>query len=440
MKKILLLCSMIVMYCFSVKAQTLTASPTTVDSDGEVTFTAQNESVIGHITIFNSAGVSPTSQITIAPVSGSDTYWNTFSQNIGSKFKCKFTNQTTSNITVNVTISATVNNDNTGTQNTSWSTVIAITVKGKVTTPTTYYNDAKSAIFYNNTCATGYGSDPYTYIVPANRYSSTISKADANNKAQTDINNNGQTIANQNTTCKLLYYNTAVSQNFTPACSVGYQAPNSSVNYLVPAGKYKSTVSQANADAQAQTDINANGQTFANNTCKLVYKSTAITGNFQKNDCGTGYAGSMVSYTVPAAQFTSLVSQADANNQAQTYLSANGQIYANANGSCTKINTITFNVLTTYSSPTYFMIFVDGMNISGSRVTAAQNVINPVSNNGVPANSNSTVVMQVTSGHVPTSAYIQCFWGRINGVISGNNITFTGANLSVTQTADCVIN
>ncbi|PRD46270.1 DUF5977 domain-containing protein [Sphingobacterium haloxyli] len=38
----------------------------------------------------------------------------------------------------------------------------------------------------------------------------------------------------------------------------------SDVTYIVPAGKYTSTVSQEDADAQAQDDIDANGQSFAN--------------------------------------------------------------------------------------------------------------------------------------------------------------------------------
>ncbi|WP_109607649.1 DUF5977 domain-containing protein [Mucilaginibacter oryzae] len=438
MKKILLFCSLI-LSCYLSSAQTLTASPTTVESGSEVTFTAQNESVIGHIIAFGLASIPPTvTQVSISFVSGSDTYWSAFSPTVGSKFKCKFVNNTTTNQTVNVSVTGTVNNDNTGSQNTNWGSVIAITVKPPATTPTTYYNDAKSAVFYNNTCASGYGSDPYTYLVPANKYSSQISKADANNKAQADINANGQTKANQNTTCKLLYYNVAASQVFTPSCSVGYVSSSPTVTYTVAAGAYKSTISQADADSKAQAEIAANGQGYADGTCKFVYKSAAVTGNFTKNDCGTGYVGSTVTYTVPVGQFTSTVSQADANSQAQNYFNANAQAYANANGSCQQVVNASFDVVSTYPDPpsgssTYFIIFINGTNVSGSRGTAPQNQHNTVAASGIIPNSNSTVVVQVTSGHMPTTPTLSGFWGLRNGTISGNTITFTGVNLTASS-------
>lgn len=68
-------------------------------------------------------------------------------------------------------------------------------------TTTTYYNVAKSAVFVKNNCPPG--SDPTTvvYSVPANKYSSTISQADADAKAQTEINANGQNKANTEGTC-----------------------------------------------------------------------------------------------------------------------------------------------------------------------------------------------------------------------------------------------
>lgn len=53
-------------------------------------------------------------------------------------------------------------------------------------------------------------------------------------------------------------------------CSPGYSG--SQVIYTVPGGTYTSTVSQAEADAQATDDINANGQNYANThgTCVIA--------------------------------------------------------------------------------------------------------------------------------------------------------------------------
>lgn len=70
------------------------------------------------------------------------------------------------------------------------------------TTPT-YYNVAKAANFIKNDCPPGSDAQEttITYSVPANKYSSTISQADADAKAQAEINANGQNKANTEGTC-----------------------------------------------------------------------------------------------------------------------------------------------------------------------------------------------------------------------------------------------
>jgi hypothetical protein len=65
-----------------------------------------------------------------------------------------------------------------------------------------------------------------------------------------------------------------------------------------------------------------------------TYYNVGQSGNFTRNNCGSGYTGSQVTYTVPAGTYSSTVSQTDANTQAQNDVSANGQAYANANGTC----------------------------------------------------------------------------------------------------------
>ncbi|WP_423787470.1 DUF5977 domain-containing protein, partial [Klebsiella pneumoniae] len=58
-----------------------------------------------------------------------------------------------------------------------------------------------------------------TYTVSASTYSSTVSQADANQKAINDVNTNGQIYANTNGTCTAVvattYYNTVQSGSFT---------------------------------------------------------------------------------------------------------------------------------------------------------------------------------------------------------------------------------
>lgn len=57
--------------------------------------------------------------------------------------------------------------------------------------------------------------------------------------------------------------------------------------------------------------------------------------SFVKNNCGTDYIGSSVTYTVPVQAYSSTISQEEANNKALADIAANGQDYANAHGTCT---------------------------------------------------------------------------------------------------------
>lgn len=97
-----------------------------------------------------------------------------------------------------------------------------------------------------------------------------------------------------------------------------------------------------------QKDLNPNSPTFDqyrdsgtyffydNNTtaCPVTYLSREYAQLFQRNNCPAGTGGAEVAYYVPVGQFTSTISQADADNQAIAYAQANGQAFANANGSC----------------------------------------------------------------------------------------------------------
>ncbi len=65
-----------------------------------------------------------------------------------------------------------------------------------------------------------------------------------------------------------------------------------------------------------------------------TYYNTQATATATKNNCGTGYIGSTVSYTVAAGKYNSTVSQAAANSLATADLNANTQNYTNANGTC----------------------------------------------------------------------------------------------------------
>lgn len=67
----------------------------------------------------------------------------------------------------------------------------------------------------------------------------------------------------------------------------------------------------------------------------MSYANTAQSGNFTRNNCGSDYIGGTVTYTVPAGTHFSTVSQSHADSLATADVNANGQTYANTNGSCT---------------------------------------------------------------------------------------------------------
>ncbi|WP_369012551.1 DUF5977 domain-containing protein [Flavobacterium anhuiense] len=65
-----------------------------------------------------------------------------------------------------------------------------------------------------------------------------------------------------------------------------------------------------------------------------VYYNTEKTLSVKKNDCTYGTAGNLVTLTAPANKFVSTKSIADANGQAESWLNANAQAYANNIGVC----------------------------------------------------------------------------------------------------------
>ncbi|WP_230328265.1 DUF5977 domain-containing protein, partial [Flavobacterium sp. LC2016-13] len=183
-----------------------------------------------------------------------------------------------------------------------------------------------------NNCGAGGTPESVYYNVPAGRYVSNVSQADADTQAQTEINSNGQAYAN--TAAKCTFWNVAKNQLFTRNnCAAG--GTPESVYYNVPAGKYFSNISQADADAQAQTDITTSGQAFANANAKCTFYSNARSGSFTRNNCAAGFVGSSVSFSQAYGVSTSTNSQAEADSLGLAKFNTDGQNNANSIGVCT---------------------------------------------------------------------------------------------------------
>ncbi|MGN7819188.1 DUF5977 domain-containing protein [Chitinophaga sp. 22536] len=113
---------------------------------------------------------------------------------------------------------------------------------------------------FTRSCYLGEGTS-VSYNIPGGKYTSYISLDDANDQAQEDMRLNGQQYANTNGICT--WYNEIQSGTYAKQCTGG--GIGSNVVYTVPAKKYSSNISLADANAKALKEIADNGQTKANN-------------------------------------------------------------------------------------------------------------------------------------------------------------------------------
>ena len=207
-----------------------------------------------------------------------------------------------------------------------------------------WYNDRKSKMFQKTDCEVTEVGSMVEYVVEAGRFSSSVSKEDANQKALEALEAEGPGYANEHGTCETnLWYNVEKSKVFYKNdCEDGFiGAP---YTYTVEAGKYTSDVSQEDADQKALDDIKKNGQDQANLNGECVTDPNYFVGKasarVQKNDCDAeSQTGSFVDLTekdlagYPDA-FVSRESQEAANALAQAAMEEQKQDLANKKGTC----------------------------------------------------------------------------------------------------------
>ena len=207
-----------------------------------------------------------------------------------------------------------------------------------------WYNDRKSKMFQKTDCEVTEVGSMIEYVVEAGRFSSSVSKEDANQKALEALEAEGPGYANEHGTCETnLWYNVEKSKVFYKNdCEDGFiGAP---YTYTVEAGKYTSDVSQEDADQKALDDIEKNGQDQANLNGECVTDPNYFVGKasarVQKNDCDAeSQTGSFVDLTekdlagYPDA-FVSRESQEAANALAQAAMEEQKQDLANKKGTC----------------------------------------------------------------------------------------------------------
>lgn len=240
-----------------------------------------------------------------------------------------------------------------------------------------WYNDRKSKMFQKTDCEVTEVGSMVEYVVEAGRFSSSISKEDANQKALEALEAEGPGYANEHGTCETnLWYNVEKSKVFYKNdCEDGFiGAP---YTYTVEAGKYTSDVSQEDADQKALDDIEKNGQDQANLNGECVTDPNYFVGKasarVQKNDCDAeSQTGSFVDLTekdlagYPDA-FVSRESQEAANALAEAAMEEQKQDLANKKGTC-----IDKNQFVGVYSKVFTKDNCEGEGV-GSQVTVGQN-------------------------------------------------------------------
>jgi YD repeat-containing protein len=184
-----------------------------------------------------------------------------------------------------------------------------------------YYSSVAIAGNYTPTnCPAGTTTKPVYITITAGTYTSTISQADADNKAQQAAQNQ----ANLNATC--IWSSDALDKYFYKQ-TCPFQAVPVPFYVSLPAGAYTSTISKTDANNKAEQY----GQSQADSYGSCIYESDDQTGNYYKEGCPAGTIPVAYYVSVPAGMFSSYNSKDEANAQARQY----GQDQANQNGQCT---------------------------------------------------------------------------------------------------------
>jgi hypothetical protein len=119
------------------------------------------------------------------------------------------------------------------------------------------------------------------------------------------------------------------------------------------------------------------------------YGNTVHSQSFTRNNCASGYVGSSVAYTVAANTFVA-TTEARANALALADIAANGQAYANANGTCvgpgsisylTPLDTFDVTLYNTSTAETFYRTISGRGTITGLTVGYYDILITSASNN-----------------------------------------------------------
>ncbi|WP_026897958.1 DUF5977 domain-containing protein [Daejeonella oryzae] len=156
----------------------------------------------------------------------------------------------------------------------------------------------------------------------------------------------------------------------------------------------------------------------------ISYSNTALSGNFPKSDCGSGFAsGPLVLYTIPAGKHISYISKVHADQMALNDLNLNGPVNANLVGTCVALPSIGSPNLQCRTSGSCNDNFGCGVRYGVSFVN-----LNPVK-------SYSAVINNIggTGGSASLSNFVR------NGSTATAKINYYGSNASQNVTFDIIL-
>ncbi|MDQ1166043.1 DUF5977 domain-containing protein [Flavobacterium sp. SORGH_AS_0622] len=196
----------------------------------------------------------------------------------------------------------------------------------------TFYSSPQYGSFTKNNCPSGSAGSTVAYGQNWGVLSSTISQADADALGYSKFITDGQAYANANGYCT--YYSAAQSGSFTKNnCASG--GMGSTVVYTQGTGVSISTISQADADAIGYSKFLNDGQAYANANGNCTFYNAAISKTFFRNNCPANSDPGTFTYSVPYGEYTSNLSQRQADQQAQDAIDLYGQNAANLEATCT---------------------------------------------------------------------------------------------------------
>jgi len=172
----------------------------------------------------------------------------------------------------------------------------------------------------------------------------------------------------------------------------------------------------------------------------VVYTNDERTASFTRNNCEPGQTGSSFLYVVPSGKY-SANTKAEANAMADAEIASQGQIVANGRGSCSLQPGLTMIVKNAFSQQINFIITIDGYSPTGPRSVGGNSTT--ILNTGFgPVNPSTLTIKVYPEGYFPSFATAKGFWGTKQGTIdfATRTITFTGLNLTQTQSFEILLN